>query len=84
MDIVKLPFGERAPIDSDCISIEHLNDGRFRVSGTVLSGDESTALVGIVCDEAEAAEAQGLAWMAGCAGGRVYVANIPAVDTDDA
>lgn len=82
MDIIKLPFGERAPVDSDCFSIEHLADGRFRVSGTLLSGEESTALVAIVCDSEGAAEEQGLAWMAGCDVEQVYVAHIPATTPD--
>ena len=82
MEIVKLPFGERAPVDSDCISIEYLADGRFRVSGTLLSGEESTALVGIVCATERDAEEQGLAWMAGCDVPKVYVATIPAVSPE--
>ena len=82
MEITKLPFGERAPVDSDCICIEYLPDGRFRVSGTLLSGEESTALVGIVTDSKEAAEEQGLAWMNGCDIARVYVSSIPALSPE--
>ena len=80
MEVIKLPFGERAPLDSDCISIEHLPDGRFRVSGTLLTGEESTALVGIVCDTAAQAEDQGLAWADGCSVPKVYLSNIPAAE----
>jgi hypothetical protein len=69
MDITKLPAGEPAPSDSDCIRIQELDDGRYRLNGSVLfrCGDtdaaESVSLVGgesyATYDDAEAA---GLAW----------------------
>lgn len=69
MDIVKMPVGEAAPVDGDCIRIQELEGGRFRLNGSVLfsCGDvdsgESVSLVGgelyATYDEAESA---GLAW----------------------
>lgn len=69
MDIRKLPPGEPAPSDGDCIRIQELEDGRFRLNGSVLfrCGDtdaaESVSLVGgdlyASYDDAESA---GLAW----------------------
>ena len=67
MEIIKLPVGKHAPIDSDCISIEEQPDGRFAVTGSLLSGEESVAIVSpLMCDTREAAEDEGIAWAAGC------------------
>jgi hypothetical protein len=69
MDIVKLPIGQEAPKDSDCISIERTDDGRYRLEGSALisCGDndevESVAMVdGGTYDTVDAAEAAGMAW----------------------
>lgn len=69
MDIVKLPVGEQAPQDSDCISLAHLPDGKVRLEASALIDrgdsevDESIALVdGGAYDTIEEAEAAGLAW----------------------
>ncbi len=69
MEIVKLPAGEPAPSNADCIRIQELDSGQFRLAGSVLvrCGDgeeaESVSLVGgdpyPSYDDAEAA---GLAW----------------------
>lgn len=69
MDIVKLPVGEPAPSDGDCIRIQEVPGGRFTLAGSVLArcGDvetsESVSLLGgdkyASYDDAEAA---GLAW----------------------
>ena len=82
MDIEKLPIGVQAPEDSDCISIQELDDGRFRLNGSALlrCGDteeaESVALIGgepyPSFDEAEAA---GLAWAAEHCVGTLYVSS---------
>lgn len=71
MDIVKLPTGQQAPDEVDCISIERQDDGRYRLSGTALiaCGDgeeaESVALVDIPpYDSYQQAEDVGLAWAA--------------------
>lgn len=69
MEIVKLPHGEMAPADTDCIKINEISTGRYSLVASALmacgNGDdtESVALVGSdpypSYDEAEAA---GLAW----------------------
>jgi hypothetical protein len=69
MDIVKLPLGEPAPADGDCIRIQEVAGGKFMLGGSVLfrCGDvdatESVSLVGgdtyASYDDAESA---GLAW----------------------
>jgi hypothetical protein len=69
MNIVKLPAGELANEESDCIQIQKLPSGEFSLTGTVLlaCGDveaiESVSLVGGKPYRTyEAAEAAGLAW----------------------
>jgi len=69
MDIVKLPAGQYASDDTDCIRIQETPDGGFTLTGTVLlrCGDgeaaESVALIGgepyKSYDDAESA---GTAW----------------------
>lgn len=74
MDIVRLPTGETAPIDSDCISIDEQPDGRLTVTGSILSHEESVAIVTpILCATREAAEEQGMSWAAECDVPRLYV-----------
>ena len=74
MEIVKLPVGESAPKDSDCISVDEQSDGSFAYTGSLLAGDESVAIVTpIRCDTREAAEEQGMVWAAGCNVERLYV-----------
>jgi hypothetical protein len=72
MEIVKLEPGEEAPKDSDCIRIDALPDGAFRLVGSALlaCGDsdqaESVSLIGgqsyADCDQAIEA---GMAWASG-------------------
>lgn len=67
MEITRLPAGERAPSDSDCISIDEQPDGRFSWIGSLLTDEESEAIVDpIICDTRENAEDQGIAWADGC------------------
>jgi hypothetical protein len=74
MDIITLPVGEAAPIDSDCISIDTAPDG-FRLTGSLLARDESHAVVdGEIYGSYADAEAAGLSWAAGCGVTRLYVA----------
>ena len=77
MEIVKLPPGERAPVESDCISIDETEDGRFLLNASALAAcdegdreeeaedEESVAVIGgdTYGSYAEA-EAAGLAWAA--------------------
>lgn len=68
MEIIKLPVGERAPKESDCISVEEAGDGRFLLNTSALSNcvnaddAESSAVIGSApYDSYDAAEAAGLA-----------------------
>jgi hypothetical protein len=69
MEILKLPAGQIASPDSDCIRIQQLDNGRFALEGSALlsCGDgeavESVSLVGgETYDSYSAAEAAGVAW----------------------
>lgn len=80
MEIVKLPVGEQAPKDSDCISLRNLPDGKVRLEASALVNrgdtevDESIALVdGGAYDWIDLAEAAGLAWADSHGVERVYV-----------
>lgn len=67
MDLIRLPVGEQADADKDCIRIEELEDGSHRLTGTALCTleDEGTSvslvdgLTFATCDEAEQV---GVAW----------------------
>ena len=69
MEIVKLPRGETAPEDSDCVSIMAMPDGKYALNCSALQncdvGDdsESSAVIGgAPYDSYDEAEAAGLAW----------------------
>ena len=76
MDVVRLPFGELARPEDDCIRLHHLPDGRVRLEGTVLSGEASASIGGSYYTSEEAAEAAGLAWANECDVARIYVARL--------
>lgn len=84
MEIIKLPPGERAPKESDCISIERLADGRHTLNGSALQlcGDgqeaESVAMIGgEPYDSYDEAEAAGLAWISEYCVKEVFVSTMP-------
>ena len=68
MKITKLPAGEIAPKDSDCIKIERTAGGRFTMVTSALSacddetGESEAVISGESYDTYEAAEGAGLAW----------------------
>jgi hypothetical protein len=83
MEIARLPSGEVAPGDVDCISVVQLEDGRFELTGAALiacgDGDEveSVALIGLPpFNTREAAEDAGLAWAAEQCVERIYVTDV--------
>ena len=83
MHITRLPAGETAPPEADCIAIERLGDGRFSLNATALMacGDtdeaESVSLIGSEpYDRYDDAEAAGLAWAAEHCAGEVYVSSL--------
>ncbi len=83
MHITRLPAGETAPAEADCISIERRPDGRFSLNATALMacGDtdeaESVSMIGSEpYDHYDDAEAAGLAWAAEHCAGEVYVSTL--------
>lgn len=77
MEIVKLPVGERAPVESDCISIDEQPDGSFNLTGSLLGPDESVALVSdLKFATVQEAENTGLAWAADCNVEKLFVATM--------
>lgn len=83
MDIVKLPPGQHAADEVDCISIERQPDGRYVLQGSALinCGDsdeaESVSLVQMpIYDTYEEAEEVGLAWAAQQCVERVFISTI--------
>jgi hypothetical protein len=90
MQTVRLPSGEHAPAEADCISI-YEGDGGFVLNGSVLlrCGDsnelESVSLIGgPTYPTRDAAEAAGLAWAADHCVETLYVSDSPFTinDTD--
>lgn len=87
MEIIRLPWGEQAPKESDCISVEERDDGRFELNTSALGacrGDdedkaESTSVIGSKpYDSYDAAEAAGLAIAAEQCVATVFVSRLPA------
>ena len=85
MEIVKLPAGERAPAESDCISIQEDANGRFLLNASALvtctteadgeeEGDSAAVIGGTPYETYDEAEAAGLAWAADQCVEQVYVA----------
>ncbi len=67
MEIVRLPLGEQAPVDADCIRIEQLTGSTFKLTATALcvgsdDGDSVSIVDGLVFESFEQAEAAGTAW----------------------
>jgi hypothetical protein len=84
LDIIKLPFGEQAPNEGDCISIIERTDGRFDLNATALlaCGDtdeaESVSMIGgDSYPTYEEAEAAGLAWADGHCVEKLFVSRLP-------
>lgn len=80
MKIERLPEGERAAKDVDCIHIEAAGDGTFLLVGSALTREpevddpQSVAIVGSEpYPSYEAAEDAGMAWAAGLGVELLYV-----------
>lgn len=80
MEIIKLPPGQQAPKESDCISVDRRSDGQFELNTSALSncGDtdeaESVSAIGSQpYPSYEAAEAAGLAIAAEQCVATVYI-----------
>lgn len=69
MEIIRLPVGEQAPVDVDCIRVEELPDLTYKLTGTALctvsvddDADSVSIVDGPVFETIEQAEAAGMAW----------------------
>ena len=67
MEIVRLPVGEQAPVDADCIRIEELPGSTFKLTASALcvaqdEGESVSIVDGLVFATLEQAEATGIAW----------------------
>ena len=78
MEIVRLPTGEQASVDADCIRIEELPGSTYKLTGTALcigadDGDSVSIVDGPVFKTVEQAEAAGVAWAAHVGVERLFV-----------
>jgi hypothetical protein len=67
VELIRLPVGAQADVDTDCIRIEQLAAGAYRLTGTALcvTEDEGTSVSlmnGLTYPTRDKAEAVGLAW----------------------
>lgn len=81
MEIIRLPWGELAPKDSDCVLVQEEGEGRWQLNTSALencaiddedAGSDAT-IGGVPYDSYDAAEAAGLAIAAEHCAGTVYV-----------
>ena len=78
MEIVRLPVGEQAPVDADCIRIEELTGSTFKLTASALcvgsdDGDSVSIVDGPVFESFEEAEATGTAWATNVGVERLFV-----------
>lgn len=80
MEITRLPPGELASEDSDCIKIERTADGRYSLITSALvecddgtEGDSEAVISSDTYDSYDEAEAAGLAWAEGLCVEHIYV-----------
>lgn len=92
MEIIKLPFGEQAPEESDCISVEERGDGTFLLNTSTLRNcaaveedeAESESVIGSKpYDNYDAAEAAGLVIASERCVDTLYISRLAAGTTDD-
>lgn len=78
MEIIRLPVGEQAPVDVDCIRVEEVSESTYKLTGTALcvgsdDGDSVSIVDGPVFDTIEQAEAAGMAWATDVGVERLFV-----------
>ena len=82
MEIIRLPPGELADDDTDCIKIARTADGRYSLISSALvacddddedQGDSEAVITSETYARYEEAEAAGLAWAAGLCVETIYV-----------
>ena len=80
MDIIRLPVGQQAPVDADCIRIEEQPGAAFRLTASALctgadDGESVSIVSGPVFATADQAEAAGVAWAASVGVERLFVSS---------
>ncbi|MFD1787574.1 hypothetical protein ACFSC3_08320 [Sphingomonas floccifaciens] len=80
MELIRLPIGEPAQADVDCIAIEEQVDHRFRLTASALCNDtqdaESVSIVGgPTFLSAHEAEAAGIAWATTVGVDRLFISS---------
>jgi hypothetical protein len=90
LEIIKLPPGELAPDESDCVRVIRKPDGGFELNCNALQADgsdgevDSVSLIGgDTYRTFELAEAAGLAWANDHSSERVYVCTLDPADLND-
>jgi hypothetical protein len=78
MEVVRLPVGEQAPVEADCIRIEQTAKAVFKLTGSALCRNadeaESVSIIDAPRFENSAkAEAAGLEWAANVGVERLFV-----------
>lgn len=78
MELIRLPVGEPAEVDTDCIRVEELEDGSHRLTGTAMcTGEDEGASVslvdGLTFPTSDQAEEAGLAWAESVGVGRLHI-----------
>ena len=90
MEIIKLPAGQLAPEESDCVRVIHMPEGDFALNCNALQscGDadsmESVSLIGGEHYQSyDDAESAGLAWANEHCAAEVYLCSLDAADVRD-
>lgn len=78
MEIVRLPLGEQAAIDADCIRIEEQPGATYKLTASALcasadEGESASIVGGPTFRSFEQAEAAGIAWAAMVGVERLFV-----------
>jgi hypothetical protein len=78
MEVIRLPVGEQASVDVDCIRLEELAGSTYKLTGTALcvgsdDGDSVSIVDGPVFETIEQAEAAGMAWATDVGVERLFV-----------
>lgn len=78
MEIVRLPVGMQASVDDDCIRIEEISEGKYKLSASALCSDadenDSVSISGTqLFATLEEAEANGFGWAESVGVKRLFV-----------
>lgn len=78
MEIVRLPLGEQASVDADCIRIEEQPGATYKLTTSALcvgadDGESVSIVNGPAFETVEQAEAAGVAWAANVGVERLFV-----------